>query len=75
MIKAEYISPHEGSSWHQNDFVPGENYVTNDRVFTCVTSGINEFGEVELNIEWISDGYRSVVWPNSQYIALNWEED
>ena len=74
-MKADYISPHEGTSWHQNDFKVGEQYVTDHRVFTCRTKKINEFGDVELAVTWDDgeDGPRWV-WPNRQWIALNWED-
>ena len=73
-MKADYISPYEGA-WHQNDFIPGEQYVTMDRVFTCLTSGINHVGDVELIVSW-DDGKPGFnqVWPNSQWIALNWDD-
>ena len=74
-MKADYINPHEGQ-WHQNDFQPGEDYVTDDRVFTCLTSGVNATGDVELTVKWRDwPGADDRVWPNMQWVALNWTED
>ena len=74
-MKADYISPHEGT-WHRNDFIPGEQYVIEDRVFTCLTSDVNHVGDVELTVSW-DDGKPGFdrVWPNLQWVALNWEGD
>jgi hypothetical protein len=74
-MKADYITPHEGTGWHQNDFRPGEQYVTDDRVFTCLTTGIDKYGDVALTVSW-DDGQPGTarVWPNIQWIALNWVE-
>ena len=74
-MKANYISPYEGS-WHQNDFKPGEKYVADDHIFTCITSAVNGHGDVELTVEWESwPGAGNRVWPNIQWIALNWEDE
>ena len=74
-MKADYINPHQ-NTWHQNDFRPGERYVCDGRVFKCVTSGVNKYFHVELKVEWEDnpDSDESV-WPNMQWVALNWEDD
>ena len=75
-MKADYISPHEGTSWHQNDFKPGEEYVVDDYVFRCVTSGVDKYGEVVLTVEWKDRPLKdNRVWPNLSWIALNWEDE
>ena len=74
-MKADYISPHEGT-WYRNDFTIGERYVTDDHVFTCVAVNNGSYQDLELTVEWVDrPGAGDRVWPNMQWIALNWEEN
>ena len=74
-MKADYLSPHEGA-WHRNDFVVGEQYVTDDHVFTVMEVNDLPYDRLMLTVEWEDRPHADKrVWPNMQWIALNWTDD
>jgi len=74
MIKADYISPHKGTGWHPNDFAVGEQYVAYDRVFTVISIEPDKWLDFRLDIKWVDNSAPGSVYPNSEWIALNWTE-
>ena len=73
-MKAEYINPHE-NSWHPNDFAIGERYVCDDRVFLIMAKNDDDNLHFWLQVKWEDNGKSGRIYPNDQWIALNWEDD
>ena len=76
-MKADYISPYEGT-WVPNDFkgTIGEQIVVDDHICTILTVNDEHYDSLVLTVEWDVDrGHDPRVWPNLQWVALNWEDD
>ncbi|KKK66975.1 hypothetical protein LCGC14_2958700 [marine sediment metagenome] len=74
-MKADYISPYEGTGWHSNDFIVDERYVTDDEIFTVVGKNTDDPFYFYLEVMWENRAIVSHrVYPNTQWIALNWVE-
>ncbi len=73
-MNAEYLPP---GDWHPNDFRIGDKYVTNDQIFKVTGKNNLHYHDFVLEVKWLSpwcDTWDKRVWPNLQWVALNWED-
>ena len=73
-MKADYISPYK-NTWVPNDFDQDDRIaVSGYGVCTVVSHNCLHYEDLVLTVAF-EDGREGQVWPNLQWVALNWEDD